>query len=171
VLDRKENMMHAKFVIGAAAVAALLVVGLAEASVARVSAPAAAVEARSLTVREYRARATQICTSAHARLNIELLLDGVELVSAPKAPHPWLSLHPVDEEGLRAYDRAARRVLGETLPKLRSVDPPRAVRAAFTSYYRLMVQFVDAKEAPRAFWIHEVERERSLRQCTFSLGR
>jgi hypothetical protein len=123
----------------------------------------------------YRARAAQICTSAHARLNIELLLDGVELVSAPKAPHPWLALYPVDEKGRRAYDRAARRLLGETLPKLRSVAPPRALRVRFRHLYALMEQYAEGREAPftptAAFWIHQVERERSLFHCTFYLGR
>lgn len=110
-----------------------------------------AVEGWSEPVRRYRVRTARICAAAHARLDEEV------------------------EPGTRAYERAARRIMAATLPRLRAVPPPAALRARFTHLYRLMAQFAAGTEAPftptESFWIHQVERERSLYHCTFSLGR
>lgn len=110
-----------------------------------------AVGGWSEPVRRYRVRTARICAAAHTRLDDEV------------------------EPGTRAYERAARRVMAATLPRLRAVPPPAALRARFTRLYRLMAQFAAGTEASftptESFWIHQVEHERSLYHCTFSLGR
>jgi hypothetical protein len=106
-----------------------------------------------MTVWEYRIRAIRICTAAHVLLDKRVEASGVEV----------------------KYVQLARRVMAETLPKLRSVSPPRAVRARYRHLYGLMQQFAEGREAPftptRSFWIHQVERGWGLSHCTFDLPR
>src|SRR5262245_50887273 len=110
-----------------------------------------------MTVWGYRLRAIRICTAAHAMLDKRAEASGVTAVVEAK------------------YWQLARRVMAETLPKLRSVSPPRAVRAKYRYLYALMQQFAEGTEAPfstaRLFWIHQVERGWGLSQCTFDLPR
>jgi hypothetical protein len=113
--------------------------------------------ARPMTVWEYRVRAIRICTAANALLDKRAEAIGVVAVVEGK------------------YVQLARRVMAETLPKLRSVSPPRAVRGKYRHLYGLMQQFAEGREAPftptRSFWIHEVERGWGLSRCTFDLPR
>jgi hypothetical protein len=80
------------------------------------------------------------------------------------------------EEDLLAYEEAARRIMGETLPELRAVQPPNTVRENFDHLYGLLEQFAAGEEAPFTptpeFWVHQIEiQEPSLNHCTFSLRR
>jgi hypothetical protein len=123
----------------------------------------------------YRARAEEICTAAHARLNEELQAAGIEM-EVPPGNDDRLWLVPTTEEGLLAYDQAARRMMGETLPELRAVRPPEAVQEQYDHLYGLMQQYADGEEAPftptAEYWIHQIElQEPSLNHCTFALGR
>jgi hypothetical protein len=123
------------------------------------------------SVREYRILTDRICTAAHTRLDRVAQAGDIAMVRVPNRRF----LVPVDEPSHRAYQQAAREVMAETLPKLRAVAPPASVRARFTHLYGLLGQFARGEEAPfsptAAYWIHQVERERSLFHCTFSLGR
>ena len=118
--------MHTKFGgLGVTAVAALLVMGVAEASVAPQSTPAPAVEGRAamagpMTVWEYRLRANRICTAAHALLDKKVEASGVQVIRLENLRF----LSPADEQALTKYVELARRVVAETLPKLRSVSRP-----------------------------------------------
>jgi hypothetical protein len=66
----------------------------------------------------------------------------------------------------------ARRVMAETLPKLRSVSPPRAVRARYRQLYGLLKQFAKGTgrltlAMGRSGFIR-VEQGWGLHHCTFS---
>ena len=104
---------------------------------------------------EYVALVSAICAAAHTRLDEELQAAG--------------------SEGIAAYEKAARRVMGDTLRKLRASRPPEIIQARFDHLYGLMEQFAEGEETPFTpgpeFWIHQVEREPSLVACTFSLPR
>lgn len=123
------------------------------------------------SVRAYRTRTDRICTTAHGRLDELTRVRDIPMIQPPDRRF----LVPADEAGHRAYQKAARQVMAETLPRLRSVRPPVSVRARFTHLYELLGRFVRGEEAPfsptEAYWIHQVERERSLYHCTFSLAR
>ena len=111
-----------------------------------------------MTVWGYRLRAIRICNAAHALLDRRAEASGVVAVVEAK------------------YWQLARRVMAETLPKLRSVSPPRAVRAKYRHLYGLMQQFAEGREAlptfhSGPFWIHQVERGWGLSECTFDLPR
>jgi hypothetical protein len=112
---------------------------------------------KGTAVWEYRIRAIRICTAAHVLLDKRAEASGVTAVVEAK------------------YWQLARRVMAETLPKLRSVSPPRAVRAKYRYLYGLMQSFAEAREAlftsTGPFWIHEVERGWGLSHCTFDLPR
>jgi hypothetical protein len=104
-----------------------------------------------MTVWGYRIRAIRICTAANALLDKRAEASEVN------------------------YVRLARRVMAETLLKLRSVSPPRVVRAKYRYLYGLMQQFAEGREAlpthDGPFWIHQVERGWGLSHCTFDLPR
>lgn len=123
------------------------------------------------SVRAYRIRTDRICTTAHGRLDEITRVRDIPMIQPPDRRF----LVPADEASHRAYQKAARLVMAHTLPKLRSVPPPVSVRGRFTHLYGLLAQFARGEEAPfsptEAYWIHQVERERSLYHCTFSLGR
>ena len=122
--------------------------------------------------RAFRSRVEVICVSAHARLNEELLAAGVELERLPG--DNLLYFLPATEGGRVAYDEAARRMMAETLPKLRALNLPASLRDEFQHLYELMEQYAHGEEAPffsGSFWIHQVESESSLYHCTFALGR
>jgi hypothetical protein len=153
--------------------AALAVIGFSSVAGAEDKASVAATPAEAGgTVAEYRTRTRKICTSAHARLNKVVRAAGVELTAIRPGR---LDLAPTSGDGLAAYEKAARRIMARTLPKLRSVPPPQTVRARFDHMYGLMVQYSKGQEAPFTptadFWIHQVEQEPSLYPCTFSLPR
>ena len=125
-----------------------------------------------MTAREYQARAVAICTAAHAKLDRQMKAQGVEMIK----PANYRFLVPANSEAVPPYVEAARRLMAETLPKLRSVAPPTAVRARFSELYGLMAQFAAGREPPPSpgleFWIHRIGlRERSLFHCTFALPR
>jgi hypothetical protein len=124
-----------------------------------------------MTAREYQARAVAICTAAHAKLDEQMKAQGVEMIKPPNSRF----LVPATA-ALWPYYKAARRLMAETLTKLRSVAPPAAARARFNHLYGLMAQFAAGREPPPSpgleFWIHRIGmRERSLFHCTFSLPR
>ena len=123
------------------------------------------------SVPAYRTRSDRICTTAHGRLDELTRGRDIRMIQRPDRRF----LVPADEASHRAYQKAARLVMAQTLPKLRSVPPPVSVRARFTHLYEVLGQFARGEEAPfmptAAYWIHQVERERSLSHCTFSLAR
>jgi hypothetical protein len=121
---------------------------------------------------EYFGQVREICTSAHARLNEELLAAGVEmeLPSGPDADP--LYLIPIAAEV--TYEEAARRMMGEALPELRALRPPPMIEEKFDHLYGVMEGFARGEEAPftptHEFWMYQVGGEPSLSHCMFALG-
>jgi hypothetical protein len=123
---------------------------------------------------EYFGQVREICTAAHARLNEELQGAGVEM-QIPNGPDADpLYLTPIAAEDEVAYEEAARRMMGETLPELGALHPPPMIKEKFDHLYGVMEEFARGEEAPLTrtpqFWIHQVGGEPSLSHCMFALG-
>lgn len=121
---------------------------------------------------EYFGQVREICISAHARLNEELLATGVEMEPPSGPDADPLYLIPIAAEV--TYEEAARRMIGEALPELRAHRPPPMIEERFDHLYGVMEEFARGEEAPFTrtpqFWMYQVGGEPSLSHCMFALG-
>ncbi len=85
---------------------------------------------------EYYGQLREICTEAHARLNEELQAAGIEMRVPYGAGIDRLYLLPAREADWLPYEAAARRIMGETLPELRSLPPATGNRREVPSFVR-----------------------------------